>query len=63
MKKVELLAPAGSLEGFRGAVHAGADAVYIGGKNMEPEHTLRILQMKKCAWLFVMPIYLEEKSI
>ena len=32
MKKVELLAPAGSLEGFRGAVHAGADAVYIGGK-------------------------------
>lgn len=32
MKKVELLAPAGSWEGFRGAVHAGADAVYIGGK-------------------------------
>ncbi len=31
MKKVELLAPAGSFESFRGAVHAGADAVYIGG--------------------------------
>ncbi len=28
----ELLAPAGSLEGLRAAVDAGADAVYIGGK-------------------------------
>ncbi|WWR14498.1 U32 family peptidase [Lachnospiraceae bacterium JLR.KK008] len=32
MKKVELLAPAGNYEGFLGAIHAGADAVYIGGK-------------------------------
>ncbi len=32
MKKVELLAPAGSYEAFLGAVHAGADAVYFGGK-------------------------------
>ncbi len=30
-KKVELLAPAGNIEGFYGAVHAGADAVYLGG--------------------------------
>lgn len=30
-KQVELLAPAGSPEGFYGAVHAGADAVYLGG--------------------------------
>ena len=30
-KKVELLAPAGSAEAFYGAVHAGADAVYLGG--------------------------------
>lgn len=30
-KKVELLAPAGNMEGFLGAVHAGADAVYLGG--------------------------------
>ncbi len=30
-KKVELLAPAGSAEGFYGAIHAGADAVYLGG--------------------------------
>ncbi len=32
MKKVELLAPAGSYESFLGAVCAGADAVYIGGR-------------------------------
>lgn len=29
--KVELLAPAGNAEGFYGAVHAGADAVYLAG--------------------------------
>lgn len=28
----ELLSPAGSLKGFYGAVHAGADAVYLAGK-------------------------------
>lgn len=31
-KKVELLAPAGNYESFLGAVHAGADAVYLGGE-------------------------------
>lgn len=31
MKKPEILAPAGSFEGLRGAIAAGADAVYIGG--------------------------------
>ena len=30
-EKVELLAPAGNIEGFYGAIHAGADAVYLGG--------------------------------
>lgn len=30
-KQVELLAPAGNMEGFYGAIHAGADAVYLGG--------------------------------
>ncbi|MBO4981222.1 MAG: U32 family peptidase [Lachnospiraceae bacterium] len=29
--RVELLAPAGNKEGFYGAIHAGADAVYLGG--------------------------------
>ncbi len=31
MKKVELLAPAGNYEALRGALFAGADAVYLGG--------------------------------
>ncbi|MDE7253595.1 MAG: U32 family peptidase [Acetatifactor sp.] len=31
-RRVELLAPAGNLEGFYGAIHAGADAVYLGGE-------------------------------
>lgn len=31
MAQVEVLAPAGSMESFRAAVNAGADAVYIGG--------------------------------
>ena len=31
MRKIELLAPAGSLESLKAAVNAGADAVYLGG--------------------------------
>ena len=30
--RVELLAPAGNYESFLGAIHAGADAVYLGGE-------------------------------
>lgn len=33
MKKPELLAPAGNMEKLRIAVHYGADAIYLGGKN------------------------------
>ena len=31
MKKMELLAPAGSLETWKAVCEAGADAVYLGG--------------------------------
>ncbi|MCM1090472.1 MAG: U32 family peptidase [Butyrivibrio sp.] len=31
-RRVELLAPAGNPDGFYGAIHAGADAVYLGGE-------------------------------
>lgn len=31
MKKIELLAPAGSMESLISAVNNGADAVYLGG--------------------------------
>ena len=30
-EEIELLAPAGSYEGFEAALGAGADAVYVGG--------------------------------
>lgn len=33
IQKVELLAPAGNLEKLKIAIHYGADAVYLGGKN------------------------------
>jgi putative protease len=40
MKKqnIELLAPAGSLEAYKAAVNAGADAVYLGGKAFNARH-------------------------
>lgn len=53
-KKIELLAPAGSYEGFEAALGAGADAVYVGGsafgaracaKNFEPEELLEAIDM------------------
>ena len=31
-EEIELLAPAGSYEGFEAAIGAGADAVYVGGR-------------------------------
>ena len=33
MKKIELLAPAGSFSKLKTAIYFGADAVYVGGKN------------------------------
>ena len=36
MRKVEILAPAGSYETMVGAFNAGADAVYMGGQLLEP---------------------------
>ncbi len=33
MKKIELLAPAGNIDSFYAAIEAGADAIYLGGKN------------------------------
>lgn len=49
-EEIELLAPAGSYEGFEAAIGAGADAVYVGGaafgarayaKNFGEEELLR----------------------
>ncbi|URW85267.1 hypothetical protein M5E86_15650 [Blautia wexlerae] len=33
-EEIELLAPAGSYEGFEAAIGAGADAVYVGGGSL-----------------------------
>lgn len=52
MRKVEILAPAGSLESLKGAVNGGCDAVYIGGSkfgarafadNLDEETMLRAI--------------------
>ena len=54
MNKVELLAPAGSMEAFIGAINAGADAVYLSGmqfgarayaKNFSNEEIIEALSM------------------
>lgn len=51
-EKVELLAPAGSFEAFTATIHAGADAVYVGGRkfgarayadNFEEEELIRAI--------------------
>ena len=33
-KKPEILAPAGTLDAIEAVIEAGADAVYVGGKNL-----------------------------
>lgn len=69
MKKPELLAPAGSYESFLGAVHAGADAVYIGGKkfgarayadNFSQEEIIRAVRF---AHLFGRKVYLTVNTL
>ena len=47
MKKPELLAPAGNLEKLKIAVHYGADAVFLGAKNMDYVLMLIILLWKR----------------
>lgn len=72
MKKeeiVELLAPAGSPEGYHGAVNAGADAVYLGGRefgarayadNFSEEELLHCLRH---AHIFHKKIYLTVNTL
>ena len=47
MKKIELLAPAGDLEKLKIAVLYGADAVYLGGTNLDLEQRLKTLTMTR----------------
>ncbi len=68
-KKVELLAPAGGMEAFRGALNAGADAVYLAGQqfgarayagNFSEEELLQVLQR---AHMFGVRIYLTVNTL
>ena len=63
MKQVELLAPAGNYEALEGAICAGADAVYLAGNTLEPEHMQIILQKKNCAKESVWHIFMADGSI
>ena len=67
--KVELLSPAGDMEGFYGAIHAGADAVYLSGKqfgarayadNFSEEE---ILEAIRYAHLFGKKVYLTVNTL
>lgn len=68
-KKVELLAPAGNAEGFYGAIHAGADAVYLGGNRFgarayaENFTTEELLACIRYGHLFGRKIYLTVNTL
>lgn len=68
-KKVELLAPAGSIEGFYGAIHAGADAVYLGGSKFgarayaENFTTEELVQCIRYAHLWERKVYLTVNTL
>ena len=47
---VELLAPAGSYESLRAAVNAGADAVHIGGSQVQAHVPMRTIRMRMRCW-------------
>jgi len=67
--KVELLSPAGDFEGLIGAINAGADAIYLGGRrfsarayagNFDNESLIRALNL---AHLFKRNIYLTINTL
>lgn len=62
-RKVELLAPAGNYESFLGAMHAGADAVYLGGEKFGARAYARNFSRKNYAVRFDMRIFLIKKCI
>lgn len=69
MGKVELLAPAGSYEAFLGAIHAGADAVYLGGSRFGARafaqnfQTEELCEAIRYAHLFNRKVYLTLNTL
>lgn len=67
--QVELLAPAGNAEGFYGAIHAGADAVYLGGSRFgarayaENFTTEQLIECIRYAHLFGKKVYLTVNTL
>ncbi|MCD7806853.1 MAG: hypothetical protein LUH19_05865, partial [Lachnospiraceae bacterium] len=68
-KRVELLAPAGSLESLLGAIYAGADAVYVGGEKFSARayadnlDTETLCECIRYAHLFGRKIYLKQNKL
>ena len=68
-KRVELLAPAGNIEGFYGAMNAGADAVYLAGEKFgarayaENFTTEQIVECIRYAHLFDRKVYLTVNTL
>ena len=69
MRNLELLAPAGSMEAFKAVIHAGADAVYLGGncfgarayaKNLTQEELLEAIDY---AHLYGRKVYLAVNTL
>lgn len=58
--EIELLAPAGSYEGFEAAIGAGADAVYVEGLHLERVHMRRISEKKSFSGQLIPPIFMER---
>lgn len=69
MKKVELLAPAGNIQAFYGAINAGADAVYLGGSSFGARayaDNFSVEELLKCieyAHIFNKKIYLTVNTL
>ena len=69
MNKPELLSPAGNMEALKSAIHNGADAVYIGGKNFGARKFAdnfdekEMIQAIKYAHLYNIKIYVTVNTI
>ena len=67
--QVELLAPAGNMEAFKGAIYAGADAVYLGGDKFGARayadnfSTKELVECIRYAHLFGKKVYLTVNTL
>ena len=62
-RKIELLAPAGSYQGFEAALGAGADAVYVGGTRFGARAYARNFSDKNCFRQLIQHIFMGKSCI